>query len=210
MACLPDYHQALFSYFHTSTWADLSLDLAEQRYEADYQTAPSTDLGDRGMLFIIQVLAQSLHYIITVFRTGVGVVGGGLDIEAVTLSGFKEIFDMQTFPGACVSFTPPPCSSPQCESKCEWHGHMSPAILMLIFTGWLSSKGSLLVCCVLCQRLNPVKIYISGPNVWYQGSNDPPNRCHVLCRRISTILEHLSWSVVSCVVKRHEAVYQGL
>lgn len=63
----------LFSYLSTCTWSDLILDLAEwhdkrEEYrETNKQMASSADLSDRGMLFIIQCLAQSLHYIISVF-----------------------------------------------------------------------------------------------------------------------------------------------
>lgn len=63
--------------------------------EADYRTASSADLSDRGMLFIIQVLALSLHYIISVFwAVRVWCGGQGLGVGAVTLFGFKKIFDI--------------------------------------------------------------------------------------------------------------------
>lgn len=73
IAPFQDCHQALFSYLHPCTWGDLALDLAEPVNKADYQRH-RLQSSMIEMLFIFQVLAPSLHYIITVFwgSTGCG------------------------------------------------------------------------------------------------------------------------------------------
>lgn len=87
---------------HTCTWSDLILDFAERHEskkrntessEADYQTASSADLGDRGMLFCLQ---STLHNSVV---GCVGVVGLGEG----AIDDFKTVFDMQTLTGECVS-----------------------------------------------------------------------------------------------------------
>lgn len=60
------------------------------------------------MLFILQVLAVSLHYIITVFwgLTGCG-VAGLLESGPVTVPGFRNVIYMQALAFGCVCFLLP-------------------------------------------------------------------------------------------------------
>lgn len=71
------------------------------------------------MLFILQVLAVSLHYIITVFwgLTGCG-VAGLLESGPVTVPGFRNVIYMQALAFGCVFLTPKPISSLGCDTGC--------------------------------------------------------------------------------------------